>query len=143
MAYDVNTDLILGDKLFIFIDNQPVAFSTSCSLEIQSNTVSTTNKMGGKWDSSLSGKLNYTVSTDALYTAASGSTSFDTLMTKMISGTTVDFVLGTAVDTTYVKDKGMYQGKAFVTSLSLKADNGAVASCSISLTGTGPLTKAV
>jgi predicted secreted protein len=143
MAYDVNTDLILGDKLFLFVDETPIAFSTSASLEVTANTIETSNKMSGKWTSVLAGQSSFTVSTEALYTNKTGHTSFDALMKKMLAQNAIDFVFGTATDETFELSKGMYKGKAFITSLSLNSDNGAVASCSITLTGSGALSEVI
>jgi len=141
MAYNVNTDLITGDKLFLFVDNTPVAFAKSCSLDINADTIDTANKFSGKWKSVLSGHISWTVSCDALYTQVSGDTSFETLRAKMVVGDAVDVIVGTATDTTYTVAQGLYSGKAFITSVSLKADTGSIAECSISMTGSGALSK--
>ena len=65
-------------------------------------------------------------------------------MSKMIAGGAIGWKVGKAKDsTTFELDdtKTYYSGEAFVTSLSLSAGNNEVASCSITLTGSGAITK--
>jgi len=60
----------------------------------------------------------------------------------MLAGTAIDVIIGTTSDsTTFAMDKGLYSGKAHISSLSLKAGDTDVASCSVSLTGSGALIK--
>ncbi len=147
MAYNVNTDLILGDDLFLYLTsgNSVVAFATSCSIQIDGETIDTSNKMSGRWNSNLAGKNGYTISADALYTQKDGHFSFDKLMELMVaSNQAVAWTVGNAVDRdTFALDttKPYYSGEAFVTSLSLSAGNNEVASCSITLTGSGAIEK--
>lgn len=148
MAYNVNTDLILGDDLFLYItDNttdKVVAFATSCQIQVDGETIDTSNKMSGRWNSNLAGKNGYTITADALYTQTEGQFSFDSLMEKMIAGGAIKWKVGKSSDTTdFTLDSTStyYSGEAFVTSLSLSAGNNEVASCSITLTGSGAITK--
>ena len=156
-TFDVNTMLVRGEQMYFYIVEKegegetlkytPLAFATSCSVQIDGETIDTSNKFSGKWASNLSGKNSYTISTDALYTQAEGLYSFDFLMEKMISGgndSKLDWVIGMAKD--YAKedyelntDAPYYSGTAFITSLSLNAGSGEVANCSISLTGSGKI----
>lgn len=147
MAYNVNTDLVRADDLFLYITsaNSVVAFATSCSVQIDGETIDTSNKMSGRWNSNLGGKNGYTISADALYTQVDGHFSFDKLMELMVaSNEAVAWSVGFAkdkesfdLDTT----KPYYSGEAFVTSLSLSGGNNEVASCSITLTGSGAIEK--
>ena len=83
-TYNPNTDLIRGDKLFIYIgtSTKPIAYSTSCSLEMSFETIDTANKMSGNWVSSLLGQGSWSISTDALI-AKSQDQSIDAVFTAM------------------------------------------------------------
>lgn len=144
-TYDVNTQLILGDDMYLYVTSgdTPVAFATSCSVQIDGETIDTSNKMSGRWNSNLAGKNGYTISTDALYTQAEGLYSFDALMEKMVEGGKLEWKIGKCVDReTFALDaeKPYYSGEGFVTSLSLNAGNNEVANCSITITGSGEIT---
>lgn len=144
MAYNVNTDLILGDDLYLYVttDNKPLAFATSCSVQIDGETIDTSNKMSGRWNSNLSGKNGYTISSDALFTQTEGHYSFDALMEKMVEGGKLEWTIGKCSDReTFALDttKPYYSGEGFVTSLSLNAGNNEVANCSITITGSGAI----
>ena len=154
MAYN-STDLVQGQDVFLWLgasgDTGVLAFATSVQLQVDSESISTTNKMSCAWASNLPGTKSYTISSDALYTAGSGHTGYDSLMKLMLSADTdaslVDWWIGTAVisgDTCEAYQYGLdttkpyYHGKAQITSLSMNAGNvGEIASCSISLTGDG------
>lgn len=147
-TFDVNTQLVLGEEMYLYVTsaNTPVAFATSCSVQIDGETIDTSNKMSGRWNSNLAGKNGYTISTDALYTQAEGLYSFDSLMEKMIAGGKLEWTIGKAKDYAngdYDLDatKPNYTGVAFITSLSLNAGNNEVANCSITLTGSGAIVR--
>lgn len=142
--YNVNTDLILGDDLFLFVTtgNTPIAFATSCNVQIDGETIDTSNKMSGRWNSNLAGKNGYTITSDALFTQTEGHYSFDALMAKMIEGGKLEWTVGRCKDREAFEldtEKAYYSGEAFVTSLSLNAGNNEVANCSITLTGSGAI----
>ena len=145
-TYDVNTQLVLGEEMYLYVTsaNTPIAFATTCSVQIDGETIDTSNKMSGRWNSNLAGKNGYTISSDALFTQATGLYSFDSLMEKMIEGGKLDWVIGKAKDYKagdYDLDEteSHYKGVGFVTSLSLNAGNNEVANCSITITGSGAI----
>lgn len=146
--FDVNEMLVRGEEMYFYIvegeTRTPLAFATSCQIQIDGETIDTSNKFSGRWSSNLSGKNSYTISTDALYTDAEGKYSFDFLMEKMVAGGKLDWIVGRAKDYAaedydFNEAKSYYSGTAFITSLSLNAGNNEVASCSISLTGSGAI----
>lgn len=147
VKHDANTDLVRG-QLFLFVDDQPIAFASSCSLEVSADEIDISNKMMGDWAASLPGKKSYTLSSESLLTRLQGAMSFDALLQKMIESETLTFFFGETTVTgqtntggTFEKDtaKKNYTGTVMVTSLSLKSDNGAIASCSASFKGVGAL----
>ena len=96
--------------------------------------------MSGKWASNISGKNSYSISSDALYTQASGATSFGALKAMMVAGTPVTWAIGLSDNTTsFALSDEICSGTGIITSLSLNAGNNEVASCSITITGTGAL----
>lgn len=147
VKHDANTDLVRG-QLFLFVDDQPIAFASSCSLDVSADEIDISNKMMGDWAASLPGKKSYTLSSESLLTRLQGAMSFDALLQKMIDSETLTFFFGETTVTgqtntggTFEKDtaKKNYTGTVMITSLSLKSDNGAIASCSASFKGVGAL----
>ena len=114
---------------------------TTCSIDISTESLDTSNKMSGIWKATLSGTRSWSVSCEALYTRNSGVTSFDDLLEAQLSGSSVKIVFAVSNETTYEFATGLYSGEVRITSLSLKADNNQIATCSITLEGTGALTK--
>ena len=150
--YNGNSDLIRGDKLFIYIGKTtgtgesatttyvPVAYSTTCSLEMSFETIDTANKMSGDWVSSLLGQGSWNISTDALITKKQdGSISdiFDAMVArKAIKIKMAEMTEPTAnADPTYVAGTSWFEGEGYITSCNVNAGNGEVASMSISITG--------
>ena len=148
---DVNKDLVRADDLYFYVTsaNTVVAFATSCSLQVDGETIDSSNKMSCRWNANLAGKNSYSVSVDALYTQNTGLTSFDKLMEMMVSGAAIDWAIGvaqaytgTCESNTFALDtsKVYYSGKGLITSLSLNGGNNEVASCSMTVTGSGGIT---
>jgi len=136
------TDLVKGNSILLYANSNPVAFGKSCDLSISADSIDCTSKFSGNFKTSIQGQISYTVGSDFLLTYASGDTSFDTLLAIQLSGGTVPFVIGTTTDSaTFAMTSGKYSGTAIITSLSLKAEENGICSCSLSLQGTGALTK--
>ncbi|WP_042372737.1 phage tail protein [Bacteroides neonati] len=147
IKHDSNTDIVRGE-LFLFIGESPIAFASSCGLDISTEEIDISNKMCGDWAAALPGKKSYTLSSESLLTRLTGAVSFDTLLAKQVAGETLEFFFGAAkvteptnvggkfaLDTAQVN----YKGTVMITSLSLKSDNGQIASCSASFKGIGAL----
>ena len=55
--YDSAKDMVVGDKLMLFVETGdsepkktiPIAFGTSCSIDMSADTIDTSNKMSGNW----------------------------------------------------------------------------------------------
>lgn len=150
-TYNVNQDLVLGDELFLYIVSgetaTPIAFATSCAIQVDGETIDTSNKMSGRWNSNLGGKNGYTVTSDALYTQVDGHYSFDSLFDLMLSvkpNNLAKWKVGRckdvkAADFDLDTSKAYYSGEGYITSLSLNAGNNEVASSSITITGSGAI----
>ena len=145
-TYDANVDAIQGDSVFVFTGEAgaelPTAYGTSCNLSVSKETIDTSNKMTGGWASSLSGRKGWTASSDCLLTKAAGLNSFDSLYEAMLSETPVSITVGKATSS-YGLESGWYSGKAHITALEMTAEQNGVASCTVTFTGTGALTKVV
>lgn len=149
--WNENAQLINGDNFLLYLTSghTVVAYATSCSLQVDSETIDTSSKFSCKWASNMGGKASYTISADALYCQdVEGAISFDKLLEFMVSGEQVEWYMGEeeehtgscetnphTLDTT----KTYYNGKAVVTSVSLEAGANEIASCSITLSGAGEI----
>lgn len=162
MAWNAGSDLIKGNDMFLYIVDlngsamtsgsvssaKVLAYATSCSLEINADTLDTTSKLSCRWNSNLPGNASYTVNSDCLYclkanAAANGAFTIDDLFDQMVQGENVGWVMGvdssdtcgqvSGVDTT----KPYYWGTASISSLSISAGNNEIVSSSISLQGDG------
>lgn len=150
--YDSSKDMIVGDKLMLFVETTPadgstpavitpIAFGTSCGIDLSADTIDTSNKMSGNWKEYLVGQLGYTVSCESMLSLKTGHLSFSTLKKMMADRKPIPFVLAKSEETEgdFPKGEEYVKGQAIITALSLKADNGAICTSSISLQGTGAL----
>ena len=150
-TWDENTQLVRGNEFSLYLTQGKtvIAYATSCSLQVDSETIDTSSKFSCKWASNLGGNASYTISADALYCQNIGSgVSFDTLLRYMVSGKQVSWYMGEEMDhdgtcdtNPHTLDTGStyYNGRAVITSVSLEAGNNEIATCSITLTGAGEI----
>ena len=164
---NVNTDLLKGNDMYLFITLPDsagtiasaissavvIAYATSCSLEINADTMDATSKFSCRWNSVMQGNASYTISCDALYArqkqmAEYGALTIDDLFTAMVDGQNVGWYLAPrpksescgdvpTIDSTAV----YYYGTAAITSLSISAGNNEICTSSIQLTGDGIINK--
>ena len=150
--WNENNDLIKGDNLLLYLTSGKtvVAYSTSVSVQVDSESIDTSSKFACKWASAMGGKAGYSISCDALYSSNNDGISFDKLLEFMVTGDQVEWYLGEestwsgSCETnphTLNTGRTYYNGKAVVTSCSLEAGNNEIASCSITMTGAGPIEK--
>ena len=150
--WNQNNDLVMGDSLLLYLTSGKtvVAYATSCSLQVDSETIDTSSKFSCKWQSNMGGKASYTISADALYCNNESGISFDTLLEFMVAGEQIDWYVGeeeawsgTCETNPHTLDvsKTYYNGKGVVASVSLEAGNNEVATCSITINGAGEIQK--
>lgn len=147
---------IKGGDLMLFIGGKSIAYATNHTLEISGDTTDTSNKDegGGLWGSSEVSKINWTVSTENLYSEDGYGKNFDDLFDAMTGGTQLQAVFGvkneTGTEVPTTSDGGWspknstnirYKGNVVVTSLSVNAPNGEYATFTANFTGVGALTK--
>lgn len=147
--YDSSKDMVVGDKLMLFVEVTkesqkevvPIAFGTSCGIDISADTIDTSNKMSGNWKEYLTGQLGYTVSSESMLSLKTGHLSFVTLKDLMKKRTPIPFVIAKTEESEgdFPKGEEYVKGNAIITALSMKADNGAICTSSVTLQGTGPL----
>ena len=151
-TWNENNDLIHGDSFLLYLTSGKtvVAYATSCSLQVDSETIDTSSKFSCKWQSNMGGKASYTISADALYCSNTDGISFDKLLEYMVQGEQIEWYMGEEAEHegscetnphTLDTAKTYYNGKAVVTSVSLEAGNNEIATCSITLTGAGEIQK--
>lgn len=154
---NANKTALMGDDLFLYIvdgtDKKVIAFASSCELSIEGETVDMSNKMSCRWQANKRGNNSYSISSDSLYTqTASDGASFDDLFTKMVKGDAITWYIGSpkemaegetceSRDFALDETQRYYTGEAIITSLSLSASTGEIASCSLSLTGSGEINQ--
>ncbi len=128
--------------------SEVVAYATSCSLNIDADTLDTSSKLSCRWNSVMQGNASYTVSADALYCRqanASANTAYtiDDLFEKMVEGKNVGWIMAQDASETCGTIAGpdlkqvVYAGTGAITSLSIEAGNNEVVSSSITITGDG------
>ena len=139
--------LAYGGEMMLFLTGSPFAFSTSAKLEIKLGTRDISSKDSGYWKEKLAGRLEWSASSDALYTevlaGTATTTSYDELYALMIARTAIVCVFGatTGLGAAQTVDaaKKKYTGSVIITGLSVNAPDGESVSYSVSLEGTGPL----
>lgn len=152
-----NSTVIHGDKLHLYYNGEPIAFGTSCNLDISADTIDTSNKMSGNWKEFMTGQLSYTISSDSLltYTTAQivaegsgevqgdleGLATYTDLLEAMLTRAPIKFEFGVAKSDSekYAIDKKFLSGTAVITGLNMTAQTGQICTCSVSLQGSGPL----
>lgn len=162
MAWNVNTDLIKGSDLNLYLvelGDEPmtsgkvatakvIAYSTSCSFEISSDSIDVTSKLSCRWNANVQGNASYTIASDALYclqasASANSAYTVDDLFEQMVDGDNVGWVMAKDSSTVCGQVSGpdttgvCYWGEAAITSLSITGGNNEIASSSIQLTGSG------
>ena len=133
----------------------PIAYGTSCGIDISSDQITANNKFSCRWADNLAGSASYTINSDSLYTHVSGMTSFGTLMEIMTAADPEEQIVywamgpekawtGTCETNTHELDTDAvyYYGKGLITSLSMEAAVDDVCSCSTTITGSGAIYKA-
>jgi len=142
--------LAYGGEMMLFLAGYPIAFSTAAKLEIKLGTRDISSKDSGYWKEKLAGRLEWSASSDALYTevlvGTATTTSYDELYALMIARAAITCVFGATTGTggaqTNDATKKKYTGSVIITSLNANAPDGETVSYSVSLEGTGALVMA-
>ncbi len=157
MAYD-GSKIIEGGDLMLFVNGHSIAFATSHSLSISTETSETTNKdIRGGWAASKVKKFSWTCNTENLYANSGSGTTFADLFDLMVAKTEITAIFGlksqgenTEVPTTgwtpatSLSDNASinyYTGSVVITSLEVNAPDDDNATFTCEFTGCGALTR--
>jgi len=142
----------MGEKIQLFMDGKTLACATSCAVEITSDDIDISCKDTGIWGATKRGKMSWNASSDNLMCVED----YSKLVDAMILGTAVTMTFSsTANDPATTADENghviptggwkaagdMYYGKCTISSISLTAGNGALATYTVKFNGVGALTK--
>lgn len=116
------------------IGGEVMAHATSCSLSVNADLRDKTSKDSGGWSESLGGLRSWEMSGDAFVDIAATDASLADCFDFIVAG------VGTTV--VFTVDSQTYTGSGFITSVSADAGVEENATFSVSITGTGVLTKA-
>jgi predicted secreted protein len=149
--------ILKGTDLMVFVKiastYKSIGYATNHTLSLGSNAteVSTKDSGGGKWVEQSVQKLNWSMSTENLYSYDQAGGGFNDLFALMVSKSKVDLVFAleedfaTKPDTVpsggwTAIDAPRYTGSAFITDIQVNAPDGQDASFTATFTGTGALT---
>jgi hypothetical protein len=146
-----NSLIQYGGNLMIFIatgstaTKMPCAFSTSAKLDIAMKTRDTSNKDDGNFGSKSYGRINWSMSSDALasYVTTGNTLSVEDLWSRMLAHTlvTVAFggISGSTAPYTLSASVKYFSGEAYITSLNLTAGDNDTATYTVQIEGSGAL----
>lgn len=133
-----------------------IAYATNHTLNLASTSaaISTKDSGGGVWDEGVIQKLNWTMSSENLYSNDGEGFVFDDLFTLYASREKVELIF--ALEDNYLTppttvptggwtpiDKPRYAGSAYISSITVNAPNADNASMSVEFTGIGALVQTV
>ena len=143
------TKYIKGGDLMLFEKSgstySAFGFAKSHSLQIDADSLEVSSKDSGKWKEFLTTKLSWSINAEHLYVESD----YDAIMQKMIAREPVDVLFAIATNSNDEDGKPAegwtagsgYKGSAVITSVSVNANDGEIASYSITLQGSSALTK--
>ena len=143
------TKYIKGGDLMLFEKSgstySAFGFAKSHSLQIDADSLEVSSKDSGKWKEFLTTKLSWSINAEHLYVESD----YDAIMQKMIAREPIDVLFAIATNSNDEDGKPAegwqagsgYKGSAVITSVSVNANDGEVASYSITLQGSSALTK--
>lgn len=148
---------IKGGSLMLFLDGKSIAFATNHTLEISGDMADTSNKDegAGDWASQEVNLLNWTATSENLYSLDGEGDNFADLFDIMVakepvaavfclkSESVTDVPTGGWTPSTASATNPVYEGNVVINSLSLNAQNGEYATYTASFTGIGELKKKV
>lgn len=137
--------VIKGRDLTIWIEESEtqlkrLAKDRTCSISVEAETKSVTGKTSGRWVKKRAIRLSWSMTSSNLYT----SDGFDYLFDKMINMQPVVVTFSPIRSTVYGQtwdDTKRYRGEAYIKQISGSADLGDIGQVSISLEGSGPLSR--
>lgn len=152
--------IIKGDELMLFVPTDPtaanptfksIAYATSHTLTMSADTVDINTKDHGEWGSTTVNKINWSISTENLYTEED----YDMLFDLMVAKQKIKVVFGkkNEADSVIVADgdaanytpnttvTNMREGYVLITSLTANTPSGDNATFTAEFQGVGALSK--
>lgn len=143
---------IMGEAIQVFLSGQTLACATSCKVNISSDDIDVSCKDSAGFNNTIQGKISWTVTSDNLFCVADYTKLVNAMLNKTVldltfagvsnmSGATTPDADGHVVPSGgWTSANDLYYGKVTVSSIELSADNGAVATYSVTFNGKGALT---
>ena len=144
---------VMGEAVQVFLSGKTLACATSCSVQISADEIDVSCKDTAGFNSTIPGRISWTVTSDNLFVVGD----YTKLVNAMINKTVLDLTFATVsnidgattpdADGHTVPSDGwtsagdLYGGKVTVSSIDLTADNGSVATYSVTFNGHGSLSK--
>lgn len=144
---------IMGEQIQVFLSGSTLACATSCSVNISADEIDVSCKDSAGFNSTLPGRVSWTVSSDNLFVIGDYTKLVDAMLSKTILditfATVSNFNSQTEPDADghrvptggWTSSDDLYHGKVTVSSIDLTADNGSVATYSVTFNGHGALAK--
>ena len=119
------------------------AHAQSSTISFANALIDATTKDSGSWEEMISGRRSFTISTDGLadFDDVTGATSTEGFSDLAVAGTLINFQFTRTAAST--GDFEGYSGTAYIESFEISAASDELTTYSVSLKGTGALTKVV
>lgn len=144
---------VMGEQIQVFLSGKTLACATSCSVNISADEIDVSCKDSAGFNNTLPGRVSWTVSSDNLFVIGDYTKLVDAMLSKTILditfATVSNFNSATEPDADghrvptggWTSSDDLYHGKVTVSSIDLTADNGSVATYSVTFNGHGALAK--
>lgn len=144
---------LMGENIQVFLSGATLACATSCSVNISADEIDVSCKDSAGFNSTLPGRVSWTVSSDNLFVIGDYTKLVDAMLSKSVLditfATVSNFDSQTEPDADghrvptggWTSSDDLYHGKVTVSSIDLTADNGSVATYSVTFNGHGALAK--
>lgn len=144
---------IMGEQIQLFLSGKTLACATSCSVNISSDDIDVSCKDSAGFNSTIPGRITWTAQSDNLFILTDFNKLVDAMLNKTVltlafstvanfSGATTPDAEGHVVPSGgWTSANDMYTGQVTVSSIDLSADNGSVATYSVTFNGHGALAK--
>ena len=144
---------ILGEKVQVFLSGETLACATSCAVNISADEIDVSCKDTAGFNATIPGRITWTVTSDNLFVIADYTKLVDAMLAKtpleLTFATVANFSAATTPDSEghvvpsggWTSSNDLYHGTVTISSIDMTADNGAVATYSVTFNGKGALAK--
>lgn len=144
---------IMGEQVQLFISGKTLACATSCSVNISADDIDVSCKDSAGFNSTIPGRITWTAQSNNLFVIDDYQKLVDAMLNKTVL-TLAFSTVGNWADRTapdadghvvpsggWTSANNGYTGQVTVSSIDLSADNGSVATYSVTFNGHGALAK--